>query len=604
MIRPPERRLATALTCFCLLLVGRAAHPESFRDRRLRVTAPRAAPEAQPRRSQGRVPLRPRRIPEAQPVLDIEKLRVVDASPFPNDIPTCDVLVVGGGLGGVAATEALARQQLSVILVEPTSRLGGQLTAQGVAVPDENRTIEMTPGTGTRAYRALREAVRAWYRALPGIKPGRERNVGQCWVSRISGEPSVWEQAIWERLNALRSAAGLRDVLLRNQLVSVKRFPRRDQYHYADFVNLDTGRVTRVAAHYLLDATEMGDGIALAGLPWTVGAEARSEYNEPHAPEVAHPEWIQSFTCGFVVRWQPDPPYSIVEKPEEYDCFRSLGEYTLAYDYADRGRVDYKMFARAPGAGGPFWTYRRLVAAVSFRDNPRYRSDIVLINWRGNDFREENPIAKPLAEQIRILQRAKAFAQGFLYWLQTECPRDEGGAGYPEIQMAPDVLDSEDGFAIHPYIRESRRLLAEFTLTENHMAPDPNQPQRKTGEKFFDRVGIAHYAIDIHPAQGEPPLLSPTLPYYLPLGSFIARGGAFNVLPAAKNFGATRLALSSARVHPTEWLAGEVAGHLAAFCIQRQVAPRTVRTTPDLLAAFQAQLQEAGIPIDWEGIIK
>jgi hypothetical protein len=164
-------------------------------------------------------------------------------------------------------------------------------------------------------------------------------------------------------------------------------------------------------------------------------------------------------------------------------------------------------------------------------------------------------------------------------------------------------MGSDDGFALHPYIRESRRLLAEFTLTENHLAPDPNQPEKKTGERFFDTVGTALYAMDIHPARGEPPFLSRALPYCLPLGSFIARSGPANVLPAAKNFGATRLALSSARMHPTEWLAGEVAGPHAAFCLQRRVEPAVVRSTPELLAAFQAQLAAAGVPLSWEGVV-
>ena len=116
-------------------------------------------------------------------------------------------------------------------------------------------------------------------------------------------------------------------------------------------------------------------------------------------------------------------------------------------------------------------------------------------------------------------------------------------------------------------------------------------------------VGIALYAMDIHPSKGEPPFLSPALPYHLPLGSFIPRGGPPNVLPAAKNFGATRLALSSARMHPTEWLAGEVAGHLAAFCVKNRVEPSAVRNTPELLARFRQELQDAGMPLRWEGIV-
>jgi hypothetical protein len=599
------------------------------------------------------------------PVLDIQKLRIVTPATHPSRVLTCDVLVVGGGLGGVAATEALLGQGRSVVLAEPTSWLGGQLTSQGVAVPDEHSSIERTPGIGTRRYRELREQVRATYAAMPGIKPGRAQNVGQCWVSRVSGEPAIWEACIRQRLG-LKAAPGVKaapgswllalglkgpgqepgagsqepraqrappgarsqepgarsaseaSILLRHQIVRVRRFPHSGEAHYADLVDLDTGQLTRVAARYLLDATETGDVLPLAGLPWTVGAEGRDATGEPHAPPEPRPDWIQSFTYCFAVRWQPEGPHQIVPRPPGYDYFKSLGEYTLAYDYSDaRGRVYYKVFQTARGAGGPFWTYRRLVAASSFEGNPRYATDLVLINWRGNDFHDENPLGSfrwgvangvpSVGQQRRVLWRARWFAQGFLHWLQTECPRDDGGFGYPEMQLATDAFASGDGFALFPYIRESRRILAEFTLTEQHLTTPGMIGDRlpsigsaaTTAERFFDTVGIAFYAMDIHPARGEPPLLQLPLPYYLPLGSLLPRSGPANVLPAAKNFGATRLALSSARMHPTEWLVGEVAGHLAAFCLERGVRPPQVRNTPDLLAAFQDRLREGGVPLSW-----
>jgi hypothetical protein len=553
----------------------------------------------QPAQAQNPLPAPPR--PPA--VLDIEYLRSVPVGRNPNRIPTADVLVIGGGLGGVAAAEALAGQGVSVILTEPTSRLGGQLTAQAVAVPDENQYIERDPGVGTRNYRELRSELRARYEAMAGIKPNRANNVGVCWVSRVSGEPAVWEATVRQRLAPYEG--GRLEILTRHQLIEIRRFPHSNLYQFADFVDLDTGRITRVGARYLIDASEMGEGIEAAGSAWRVGAEGRDEFGEPHAPPSAKPEWIQSFTYCFAVRLQPEGPYEIVPKPAEYEYFKSLGEYTLGYDYIDRGRIYYKAFERVPGTPGSFWNYRRLIAASSFEGNPAYQQDIALINLRGNDFHEENPIGKPLSEQVRILQRSKAFAQGFLYWLQTECPRDDGnGFGYPEMQLARDVVGTQDGFAAHPYIRESRRMQTQFMLTENHLAPDPNQPDKKWGDEFFDSVGIALYSLDIHPAKGEAPFLSRALPYHIPLGSFITASGPANVLPGAKNFGATRLALSSARMHPTEWLAGEVAGHLAAFCLQNRVEPARVRADRALLSSFQARLRENGVPLWWREIIE
>ena len=538
----------------------------------------------------------------ARTVLDIENLRAVPAGRLPNDVPTCEVLVVGGGLGGVAAAEDLARLGVSVILTEPTSHLGGQLTAQGLGTPDENSGIEDDPGPGTRHYRELRTSVRDAYARMAGIVAGRARNVGACWVSRVSGEPNVWEQALRDRLAPLAGPSGIRSVLLRRQLLGVHRYPGNGKVSYLDFLNLDTGRITRIGAQFVLDATETGDVLPPAGSPWMVGQEARAAYNEPDAPPAAHPEWVQSFTYCFAVRWTPSDVLLAAAKPPEYDHFQSLGTYTLAYDPDGHGAVDYQMFGHAPGASGPFWTYRRLVAASSFAGNPAYAQDISLINWSGNDFREESFIGKSAEEQVRILMRAKALALGFLYWLQTECPRDEGGTGYPEIQPAPDVLGA-DGFAPHPYIRESRRLLAEATLTENDMLPDPANPRLQAGPAPDDAAGIAFYPIDIHPALGESPLLVRTLPYSLPLGAFIPRSGPMNVLPAGKDIGASRLAAASARTHPTEWLCGEIAAHLAVFCLRHDATPTQVRHDPVLLTAFQAQLEAGGITTRWSEVM-
>ena len=72
-----------------------------------------------------------------------------------------DVLVVGGGLGGVSATLAAASLGARVVLVEELDWLGGQLTAQAVP-PDEHPWIETL--VASRSYAALREGIRAYYR--------------------------------------------------------------------------------------------------------------------------------------------------------------------------------------------------------------------------------------------------------------------------------------------------------------------------------------------------------------------------------------------------------------------------------------------------------
>src|SRR4051812_50203973 len=72
-----------------------------------------------------------------------------------------DVLVIGGGLGGVAAALAALRAGRSVVLTEEFDWLGGQLTSQA-GPPDEHSWGEQFGVTAS--YRALRDGIRAHYR--------------------------------------------------------------------------------------------------------------------------------------------------------------------------------------------------------------------------------------------------------------------------------------------------------------------------------------------------------------------------------------------------------------------------------------------------------
>jgi NADPH-dependent 2,4-dienoyl-CoA reductase/sulfur reductase-like enzyme len=72
---------------------------------------------------------------------------------------SCDVLVVGAGVGGFAAALAACRNGMRVILTEETEWIGGQLTAQAVP-PDEHPWIEEFGST--RSYRDYRTSVREY----------------------------------------------------------------------------------------------------------------------------------------------------------------------------------------------------------------------------------------------------------------------------------------------------------------------------------------------------------------------------------------------------------------------------------------------------------
>ena len=211
----------------------------------------------------------------------------------------------------------------------------------------------------------------------------------------------------------------------------------------------------------------------------------------------------------------------------------------------------------------------------------------------------------PRVDAAHHIARAKEQSLSLLYWLQTQAPRPDGGAGWKGLRLRPDVVGTEDGLAKYPYVRESRRIVAEFTVLEQHVST--NARMKETGLKseevraaaFKDSVGIGSYRIDLHATTtGGGDMYLSTLPFQIPLGALIPKRME-NLLPACKNIGVTHITNGCYRLHPVEWNIGEAVGLLVAFCIAKKRAPREVREKEELLADFQKQLAEEGVRLEW-----
>src|SRR5205823_6395980 len=125
-----------------------------------------------------------------------------------------------------------------------------------------------------------------------------------------------------------------------------------------------------------------------------------------------------------------------------------------------------------------------------------------------------------------------------------------------------------------PYIRESRRIRALYTVREQDVSLSVREGRGAV--RYADSVGIGSYRIDLHPSTGGDTYIDiPACPFQIPLGSLIPQR-VENLLPAAKNIGTTHITNGCFRLHPVEWNIGEAAGSLAAFCLERGCVPRQV----------------------------
>jgi hypothetical protein len=508
-----------------------------------------------------------------------------------------DIAVIGGGMGGCAAALAACEAGRSVVLTEPTDWLGGQATSQGVSALDEHEHIEHYGGT--RSYMAWREAIRQHYRDAYGVAHmpnGAPLNPGDGWVSKLCFEPRVGLAALQAML-APHVVSGRLTILLGHEPTSaVVEDDRVMQVETRDRASLQPATIR---ANYFLDATELGDLLPLTNTGFVTGAESRSETGEANAPDETRPDEIQGFTHCFAVEYCPGERHAI-EKPRDYEHMRDEQPYTLVLHGRDGSPRPFKMFA--PGEVGlPFWTYRRLLSAQLLDPQGTHGlRDVALINWNSNDYHARSLIGVSAAERAEIEDEAKRLSLGFLYWLQTECPRDEGGVGYPELKLRPDVMGTADGLSKAPYIRESRRIKAITRIVAQDIlrAARPDVMQAA----WPDGVGVGWYPMDLHPAVGNPKsMFEPTLPFQIPLGALIPTRTR-NLIAANKNIGTTHLSNGSYRLHPVEWNIGESAGALAAICCESGEAPRDVRDDAVLLKRLQDRLRERGVPLTWDAI--
>ncbi|MFI6820253.1 FAD-dependent oxidoreductase [Micromonospora sp. NPDC050187] len=516
-----------------------------------------------------------------------------------------DVLVVGGGVGGIAAALAACEGGARVVVVEPYRWIGGQLTSQAVP-PDEHRWIETTGSTAS--YRRFRRGVRGYYRdwyALDTTAGSDLLNPGNGWVSPLCHEPRA-ALAVLRAMIAPWCAAGRLVVHTEARLLAAHT--DGDTVRGVS-VRLADGTVREISARLVLEASETGELLPLAGIEYRTGTESRDQTGEPSAPERADPLNMQAATVCFALE-HVDGDHT-VDRPDGYERWRTLTppgwpDKLFSWTYPDprtgrpvtgrftpnpeRAAASMEEALRAP----ELWTYRRILDRRAFRSG-LLPSDVTIVNWPMTDYLDGPLFDVPDAEWH--LRRAREFSYAFLYWLQTEAPRPDGGCGYPGLRLRPDVTGTPDGLAQAPYIREARRLRAVTTPTEQDLSVAVRGAAGAV--RYRDAVGTGHYRIDLHPSTGGDGYLDVAAhPFEIPLGALLPQR-VTNVVAAGKALGTTHITNGCYRVHPAEWSIGEAAGALAAFCLTTGSTPHAVRERPGLLADFQDALANRGVDLRW-----
>ena len=515
------------------------------------------------------------------------------------------IAIIGGGVGGCAAALAALQAGQQVIMTEESDWIGGQFTSQAVP-PDEHGWIEKFGCTAS--YRDFRNRVRDYYRRnfplTTAAKNDPYLNPGNGWVSPLCHEPRV-ALAVLEEMLASFVSHGQLIIILNSKPISA--FVDHDKILNVQMKELTFGNFFSIEAEYFIDATELGDLLPMAKCEFVTGAESQAQTGEPHAKEKPEPSNSQAFSFCFALDYLKGENHNI-RKPKNYEIYRNfIPNLTPAWPgkllsweithprLMTPLRYHFDPHNESGKAFSGLWSYRRIIDRSQYSSG-FYPSDVCLVNWPQMDYLFGDLCTGKESDKKYHLEMARNQSLSLVYWLQREAPRPDGGIGWKGLRLRDDITDSVDGLAKMPYIRESRRIQAEFTIIEQHVS-EALRPGKIYGEKYFDSVGIGYYRIDLHPTTGGDNYLDVgSLPFQISLGAMIPKR-LENLLPAGKNIGTTHITNGCYRLHPVEWNIGEVAGALAAYCLEKKISPRAVRQNH--LEDFQQKLIARGVELAW-----
>jgi len=504
-----------------------------------------------------------------------------------------DIVIYGGTPGGISAALAAARLGREVTLVEYHHHIGG-MTTSGLGKSDiENRA--MIGGL----FKEFVAGVHQHY--LRKYGPDDE-NTKRC-QDGYYAEPHVAEQVFETLLTKEPNLTVLKGYLLQKAQVS------ENKLRGITIVNRQNGEEKRLEAKVFIDATYEGDLYAAAGAKFRLGRESRAEFDEPHAGVIyfdyqtheflpgstgAGDDALPAYTYRLCLTNTPENAAPLTAPPVGYD----RNDYLGYFDDLKAGRLaGPKNFK--PGRGYNPKHFDTLVRALSVADIPNDKHD-VNINPRplGFPFPEENRgyIEGDEATREKIRQRHRSLVLGLLWFLQNDPEVPEAHRALAnEMHLPKDEFTDNDHFPWQLYVREGRRLVGEYTLTQHDITGKGQQPKHHA-----DSIAVGEFPIDSFPVRKRQPgdtlvlegylgmLDYITRPYEIPYRIMIPEKIDSLIVPVAAS--TTHVAFSSIRMEPTWMALGQAAGVAAHLAIQNQVEPRQV-SIPELQTLLTSQGQ-------------
>jgi hypothetical protein len=482
-----------------------------------------------------------------------------------------DVVVYGGTAGGVIAAVAAAREGLKTALLEPSAHVGGMVSS-GLGFTDYGRK-EVIGGYAYEFY----------------FRVGKQYGIAQyghdvAWLH----EPHVAEEVFREML----SGAGV-------TLIERARLIERNGVHKSGtrVESIETDSSGTFTASIFIDASYEGDLMAQSGVEWTYGRESSAQYGESLAG-VRERTPLHQFLVDVPARdsqgnllpeisaQTPGAAGSADKAVQTYNfrmCFTEAADRVAFSQPPGYDPKRYEVLAKLieartraegkPPALGTLMKIDRLPnGTTDINNNGAFSTDFIGGSW-------SYPNAS-YAERDVIWQRHKDYTAGLFYFLANDPAvpkqvRDE----MTRWGLCPREFTDSDHWPRQLYIREDRRMVGEFVMSQKDLQTDLTKP---------DPIGMGSYNSDSHNverivdangfARNEGDMQVAVKPYQIPYRLLLPkRAQATNLLvPVA--FSATHVAYSSVRMEPQYMILGQAAGVAAKMAIEGKNAVQEVDT--------------------------
>ncbi|WP_036153590.1 FAD-dependent oxidoreductase [Maribacter forsetii] len=506
---------------------------------------------------------------------------------------TADIIIYGGTSAAITAAVEAKRSGKSVIVVSPDKHLGG-LTSGGLGWTDTGDK-SVIGGLAREFYQRIYKHYNtdeAW-KWQPKSEYG---NTGQGTPAMDGENRTMW---IFEP----RVAENVFEDLIKENEIRVYRDEWLDR---ENGVLVEDGTIKSIStltgktysAKVFLDATYEGDLMAAAGVSYHVGREGKDVYGEKwngvQTGVLHHKHWFQSNISPYIIPGDSTsgllPRVSSKAPGKKHDgdhkiqayCFRTC----MTNHEANRvpfpkpegyDPMQYELLARVFDSGWNEW-FNKFDAIPNHKTDTNnhgpFSSDNIGMNY---DYPEAS-----YERRKEIIKEHEQYQKGLL-WFVANDPRVPKNIQM-EMQkwgLAKDEFVDNGNWPHQIYVREARRMVGEFVMTENELLKKSKTP---------NPIGLGSYTMDSHNAQryikpdgfvqNEGDIgVETNGPYTISYGSLVPKKSECENLLVPVCVSSSHIAFGSIRMEPVFMILGQSAAAAAVMAIDENTAVQNVDYT-------------------------